>query len=68
VNECFICDGRTGDVLEVLRSDGTSYAVPMCRVCVSESVMGSRPVRLAHELIDARNAYRRDRSIVGVTI
>jgi hypothetical protein len=31
----------------------------MCRTC--ESIIGSRPVHFAHELIDARNDYRRQR-------
>jgi hypothetical protein len=57
VNKCFICDRHTGDVVAVVRSDGTSYPVPICRAC--ESIMGSRPARFAHDLIDARNDYRR---------
>jgi hypothetical protein len=63
VGECFICDGRTGDVVAVVRSDGTGYSVPMCRVCAS--VMGSGPVRFAHELIDARNGYRSQRRVAA---
>lgn len=55
---CFICDQQAGDVLVVDRFDGTTYGVPMCVVCLTETDLRSRPVRFAHELIDARNAYR----------
>ena len=37
---------------------GTAYDVPMCVECLTETNVRSRPIRLAHELIDARNDYR----------
>lgn len=56
--ECFICDQRTNDVLVVERVDGTTYEVPICVVCLNETNLRSRQIRLAHELIDTRNDYR----------
>jgi hypothetical protein len=59
--ECFICDQRADGVLVVERFDGTAYDVPMCVECLTETNVRSRPIRLAHELIDARNDYRTQR-------
>jgi hypothetical protein len=63
--ECFICDQRTNSVLTVGRFDGTTYDVPMCVGCLTETSRRAQPIRLAHELIDARNEYRRSHSRVA---
>ena len=55
---CFICDEPADDVLLVDRCDGTDYGVPMCARCLAETHLRSRPIRLADELIDARNVSR----------
>ena len=59
--ECFICDQRADDVLVVERLDGTAYEVPMCVECLTETNARPHPIRLAHELIDARNDSRTQR-------
>jgi hypothetical protein len=57
-----ICDRRTDDFLVVDRLDGTSYPVAMCAACVEETALTDQPFLLAHDLIDARNAYRTRRT------
>ena len=63
--ECFICDDHADGVLPIDRFDGTTYPVPMCVVCLAETSLRAQPIRLAHELIDARNGYRARRRQVA---
>jgi len=58
---CFICDQPADAALVVIRFDGTAYEVPMCSACLAETKLRAQPIRLAHELIDARNDYRTQR-------
>ena len=55
---CFMCDRQAEELLVIVRVDGTAYDVPICDLCLTQTKVRSQPIRLAHELIDARNDYR----------
>ncbi len=62
---CFICDQPTEEVIAIERVDRSSYVVPMCVVCLTETKVASRPMRFAHELIDARNGFRARHRVIA---